>query len=164
MKVPEFRAIPAHLIYLTFGFNQPVNSNSKQLEQGKLKLTIGNSNLLFQATSGLPGFQTLESSIQKGKGRIPTCNQAKVTSYFVSTEPVFLPRVKGVNGNFYPISPYAVKVAGFTRSDLGVHQDANVPGSSGCIVIPLYSHWIAFQEQMAALRSKGLTRIPLIVN
>lgn len=163
MTDSKLDAIPAHQANLTFGFNNPVNGNSAILEMGKIRLNVGNSKLLFQATSGLPGFQNLGSSKQKGKGRIPSCLQAKITSYFVKTKPVFLPNTKGVNGNFYPIIPFAVKVDGYQRSDLGIHADRNVPGSAGCIVITIENHWNFFQKEMAELAKQGILELPLLV-
>lgn len=155
--------IPAHQANLTFRFNSAVNSNSSVLELGKLKLSTPDKNLLYSATSGLPGFQNLASSKLKGKGRIPTCLQAKIINYFVQTTPVYLPNTKGVNGNFYPILPFQVSVAGFPRSDLGIHMDKNVPGSSGCLVITLEDHWKSFQIEVEKLREKGIIKIPLMI-
>ena len=154
----------AHLKVMTFAFDNFVGENSQGLEKGKIKLMTGDSNLLFQATSGLPGFQTLNSSSQKSKGRIPTCSQAKITNYFVKTKPVYLPHVKGVNGNFYPIVPFAVFVGKYQRSDLGVHKDTNVPGSSGCLVITLDDHWNLYEIEMLKLANQGITQISLIVS
>lgn len=154
----------ADLKLMTFAFDNFVSENSQRLEKGKIKLMVGSSNLLFQATSGLPGFQNLNSSSQKGKGRIPTCLQAKIANYFVKTQPVYLPHVKGVNGNFYPIIPFAVSVGKYQRSDLGVHKDTNVPGSAGCLVITLDDHWKLYELEMQKLANQGVTQIPLLVS
>lgn len=155
---------PAHIKLMTFAFDSFVGENSQKLEKGKIKLMTGDSNLLFQATSGLPGFQTLNSSSQKGRGRIPTCLQAKITNYFVKTQPVYLPHVKGVNGNFYPIIPFAVSVGKYQRSDLGIHRDTNVPGSAGCLVITLDDHWKLYEIEMLKLANQGITQISLLVS
>lgn len=155
--------IPAHQATLSFRFNNPVNSNSKALEMGKLKLIAGDKNILYSCTSGLPGFQNLGSSVRRGKGRIPSCLQAKITNYWVTTEPVYLPKVKGVEGNFYPITPFTVSVSGAIRSDLGIHADRNVPGSAGCLVINLEDHWKQFQSEMKILANQGIIKLPLMV-
>lgn len=163
MNTSKFTNVPAHQASLTFRFNQPVNGNSNVLELGKLKLSSFNQNLLYSTTSGLPRFQNLASSKLRGKGRIPTCLQAGIISYSVKTTPVYLPDVKGVNGNFYPILPFAVSVGEHQRSDLGIHMDRNVPGSAGCLVITLEDHWRQFQLEMEKLRVKGIMEIPLMV-
>lgn len=155
--------VPAHQANLTFRFNKPVNGNSNVLELGKLKLSTFNQNLLYSATSGLPGFQNLASSGVRGKGRIPSCLQAGMISYFVKTQPIYLPNTKGVNGNFYPIFPFSVTVGKHRRSDLGIHRDTNVPGSAGCLVITLEDHWQQFQLQMQTLADNNIVSVPLIV-
>ena len=44
---------------------------------------------------------------------------------------------KGVEGMFYPIEPnYINTKEGGKRSEIGIHRDANVEGSMGCIVMP----------------------------
>lgn len=154
----------ADLKLMTFTFDNFVSERSQKLEKGKIKLTLESSNLLFQATSGLPGFQSLGSSSKRGKGRIPTCFQAQIPNYFVKTQPVYLPHVKGVNGNFYPITPFAVSVMGNPRSDLGIHNDTNVPGSSGCLVITLNNHWKLFETEMQKLAKQGISQVMLIVS
>lgn len=159
----ELGNVPANQIGLTFRFNNPVNNNSRGLRLGKLKLLTGKENVLYSATSGLPGFQDLASSNKRGKGRIPTCLQVKIMNYWVKTSPIYLPNVKGVNGNFYPITPFTVNVGGVIRSDLGIHRDTNVPGSAGCIVLGLEDHWNNFEDQMQKLRSRGIIELPLMV-
>lgn len=160
---PELNNVPAHQIGLTFKFNNPVNINNNGLNLGKLKLLTGKEGVLYSATSGLPGFQDLASSNKRGRGRIPSCLQAKIMSYWVKTSPVYLPSVKGVNGNFYPITPFTVSVGGTIRSDLGIHRDTNVPGSAGCIVLGLEDHWNNFEDQMQKLRLRGIMELPLMV-
>lgn len=161
---PKFLAVPANLSSLSFAFNEYINENKKDLALGKIKLTVSGSNLLYQATSGLPGYQTFNSSSQKGKGRIPTCSQAKISNYLVQTKPVYLPNLKGVNGNFYPILPFSVNVNNYQRSDLGIHLDTNVPGSSGCLVITLKDHWNLFEIEMLKLSRAGILQLPLYVS
>lgn len=150
-------------LLLSFRFNNPVNSNSAVLEMGKLKLTTPNENILYSATSGLPKYQNLASSKIRRKGRIPSCSQAGIANYVVKTNPIWLPNTQGVNGNFYPISPFVVSVQGNTRSDLGIHRDTNVAGSAGCLVITLEDHWKQFEAKMKSLASNNIMSIPLIV-
>lgn len=163
MSSENIKQIPAHQARMIFRFNEPVNSNSRILEMGKLKLMTEADNILFSATSGLPGFQSLSATNKRGKGRIPTCLQVGIINYWVGTKPIYLPTTKGVNGNFYPITPFLVKVGNEARSDLGIHKDTNVPGSAGCIVLGLEDHWQGFEIQMKKLSSQGIIKLPLMV-
>ena len=163
MSTEKLEAIPAHQAKLIYRFNQPVNGNSEKLEMGKLALISSNKNILYSATSGLPGFQNLASATKRGKGRIPTCLQAGLTNYIVDTTPIYLPNTKGVNGNFYRILPFVVQVGSYQRSDLGIHRDTNVPGSAGCVVITLEDHWRSFEIQMKTFREQGIIQLPLLV-
>lgn len=163
MPNEKFKTIPAHQAKLIYRFNQPVNSNSNKLEMGKLALITSDKNILYSATSGLAGFQNLASATKRGKGRIPSCLQAGLINYIVDTTPVYLPNTKGVEGNFFRILPFVVKVGGYQRSDLGIHRDTNLPGSAGCIVISLEDHWKSFEIQMKNLREQGIIQLPLLV-
>ncbi|GET43002.1 hypothetical protein [Microseira wollei] len=74
-----------------------------------------------------------------------------------------MPGVKGIEGMFYPIKPF-VQVNGIQRGDFGIHADANVPGSAGCIVLPPKGNgWKVFPERMTEIAAAGLFRIPLPV-
>jgi hypothetical protein len=75
-----------------------------------------------------------------------------------------MPQVKGVEGNFYKINPHEVMINGVQRSDFGVHFDANVPGSSGCVVLRTTVGWQAFEKDMRLLLANGTTEIPLLVS
>ncbi len=89
-------------------------------------------------------FDCLESP---GKGPIPANNVIGVDCYSVSTTPIYMPGVKGVEGNFYKINPHMVTVNGLKRGDFGVHFDANAPGSSGCVVLRTSVGWEASLER-----------------
>jgi hypothetical protein len=149
---------------VTFSFNREIPTTSRYLEHGKIILVNGNSIISFAATSGLPGYQYKDASKIKGRGRAPTCKQANINSYLVATTPLAMPNTKGVNGNFYPITPFIVEVNGHPRGDLGIHRDANVPGSAGCLVITIPDHWIKFEAAMKALSSDKILSIPLFIS
>ncbi len=70
--------------------------------------------------------------------------------------------VKGVEGNFYRIMPYEVTTkSGGKRSALGIHRDANLPGSMGCIVMD-QRNFDDFEETMAWVRETiYVDRLPL---
>lgn len=160
----ELNNVPTHQPTLHFSFNMQINTANQGLQLGKLILVNGNSKLAYSATSGLPRYQYLAASKIRGKGRIPTCEQAGLENYWVATSPVFLPNTKGVNGNFYPISPFKVWVEGCPRSDLGIHRDTNVPGSAGCCVVTLAEHWRLFEQQMKTFATRNIIRLPLYVS
>jgi hypothetical protein len=114
----------------------------------------------FLAASGLPGYQDWEAQNIKGAGILPRADLAKIPCYYVDTNPVHLPGVPGVEGNFYPITPFIVANG---RGDFGIHYDANVEGSAGCVVIKNHDAWDAFQTRMADYKSQGISKIPLQV-
>jgi hypothetical protein len=91
------------------------------------------------ATSGLGMYQHVGGWSKQGGGVCPAAYQCNPTfaNHWVRVAPVDLSNVKGVEGDAYPITPFAVTTKeGVERSDLLIHRDANVPGSMGCIVLP----------------------------
>lgn len=114
---------------VTAVFNLPaIRSNS--LLEGMLRFYRG-GDLEFGvvATSGAVGFQYPGAEKIRGKGLIPEGRQWQINTagYWLDT--------KGVEGLFYHITPDPFRGDGFVRSELGLHRDANVPGSAGCIVV-----------------------------
>lgn len=103
------------------------------------------------ATSSLPGRQYSGAWNRKG-GLIPPTSLVKRkagTGLTVKTTPIYMPHVAGVSGNFYPIAPFEVQTDGDLRGDWGIHRDANVPGSMGCIVTKTPQGWQATQREFA---------------
>lgn len=115
------------------------------------------------ATSGCKGHQFNHSWVLKGRGMLPPSSAIAPLKYTVSTQRLWLPQVKGVEGSFYAIAPFQVRTGGVTRGDFGVHFDANVPGSAGCCVIRSQSHWDTFRASMEGFRKQGYQQIPLTV-
>lgn len=139
---------------------------SKSLLEGRLALVDLQSSQvlnLYSAASGLPQYQTVEALAVRGKGSIPPSNMIIPKKYSVSTRAIALLSVKGVEGNFYQISPDAVNILDYERGDFGVHRDANVPGTAGCIGITTESGWVGFERDMERLSKNGCTSLPLIV-
>ena len=96
-------------------------------------------------------------------GLIPQNSETVQKKYWVSLAPIDLRHNKGVAGNFYKINPFTVATTkGAKRSDLGIHLDANVPGSLGCIVMNSYN-FTEFEQYMRNLRLKGVEDLPLFV-
>jgi hypothetical protein len=140
---------------------------SANLIEGRLLLLDSELNALantYIATSGLPNNQRFDCLDSKGFGPIPANNVIGVDCYQVSTTPIYMPQVKGVEGNFYKINPHMVMVNGVQRGDFGVHRDANVPGSSGCIALRTGVGWQAFEEDMKREKAAGVEQIPLLVS
>lgn len=110
-------------------FTIPVFRSPKLID-GSLKFYRGGT-LDFEvvATSGAPGYQFAEAQKVRGKGLIPESRmwQISTTGYWLDT--------RGIEGLFFPITPDPFRGDGFVRSELGLHRDANVPGSAGCVVV-----------------------------
>lgn len=115
----------------------------------------------YQATSSVAGKQYDGSWNSRG-GLIPPDEKfLDGRLYTVSTTPLWMPNVRGVEGSFYQIHPFTVPTDGVTRGDFGIHFDANVPGSMGCIVLPTQRGWDAFRRDMKAIANGGIKEIDL---
>ena len=151
---------------LSFKMNLPKQS-SKQLCVGDLILNIpGIATIAWEATSGYPPYQYEGSTHLKAKGPIPGCAFAQVPFYEVLTKRLFIPEVKGVEGSFYQIAPLKVTLKGTNtvRSDFGIHFDANVPGSAGCVVLRRQLDWDRFRQLMKEFAQQGLKSLALEVS
>ncbi|MBW4571605.1 MAG: hypothetical protein KME31_27385 [Tolypothrix carrinoi HA7290-LM1] len=123
---------------------------SANLISGRLLLLDSEQSAIantYVATSGLTNNQRFDCLSSPGKGPIPANNVIGVDCYIVSTTPIYMPGVRGVEGNFYKINPHMVTVNGVQRGDFGVHFDANTPGSSGCVVLKTAVGWEASLER-----------------
>jgi hypothetical protein len=118
----------------------------------------------YIATSSLRGRQGDHDWEQRG-GVLPPNELLGVGKFYkVATTPLYMPDIKGVQGNFFPITPFEVETDGATRGDFGIHFDANVPGSLGCVVCPTKMGWRAFQRDMAMLLAQGIKQVDLDTN
>lgn len=118
----------------------------------------------FQATSGCISNQFHGCQNRKGRGCLPSHKQVGIPHYTISTQKLWLPHVKGVEGSFFAISPFTVNINGVSRGDFGVHFDANGPGSAACVVLQTHRGWTAYLKLMEELRKKKLQSVPLFVN
>lgn len=134
---------------------------------GKLFLRTPNKHLKFHATSGLLGHQNLFNCGESGQGAIPPSELVNIPCYIVNTSPISMLGKRGIEGNFYQIFPYLNKVeindGVYTRGDFGIHQDAGIKGTAGCVGLTRGMHWKAFEVEMKILREQGLERINLFV-
>jgi len=118
---------------------------------------------IWRATSSYASKQYRESFHEYG-GVLPPQYRVKGLEYWsVNTTPIPLNGVKGVEGNFYQLSPFAVTTdKGGKRSDFGIHKDARAPGSLGCIVMSS-DRFLQFEAAMTRLRQQGIAKLPLFV-
>jgi len=137
-------------------FTMPLG-HSQNLITGILKLIYPDGQEInYLATSGLPDYQRQGDEWVRGKGPIPKGD------YEIPTEPYWL-NTRGVEGLFFHITPDPVGSGDRIRSELGVHFDANVPGTSGCIGLINWEGWNGFCRRMATIASLGIKTIPLKV-
>ncbi|WP_202895711.1 hypothetical protein [Iningainema tapete] len=141
--------------------------DSSQLLEGRLLLIDSESNTIknvYRATSGSAGWQEHHELAVRGKGSIPPQSDVNIPHYTVATKPIPMPKLKGVEGNFYKIDPHLVRINGQQRGDFGIHRDANVPGSAGCVVLTTIPGWEGFQLDMRNLATSGVQKVPLLVS
>lgn len=149
---------------LAFEMNLPAKPTNRFV-LGKLlvRKEPGAAGVAIQATSGCIGNQFFRAWNRKGKGCIPPTTEIAPRHWTVSTQRLWMPDVRGVEGSFYAIAPFQIKIDQVLRGDFGCHFDANVPGSAGCIVFPIQQHWDVFRASMASFRAAGYQSIPLSV-
>lgn len=120
---------------------------------------------IWPATSSTASKQDSESMHKLG-GLIPAEYQiaGNQRAWTVSTTPIAMPKTRGVEGNFYQIFPSrVVTIKGIERSNFGIHRDANVPGSMGCIVMDT-AEFIKFEAEMKNLKDlHKISKLPLFV-
>jgi hypothetical protein len=121
------------------------------LAAGKLILFDKTSKIeTWIATSGMPGSQGEGNWALQGRGFLPPIENTNAKQWSVQTKPIDSSGVRGVEGLFYPILPMMVKLTtGNERGCFGIHFDANVPGSAGCVVIRNWKPWEEFKLWMA---------------
>ena len=107
-----------------------------------------------RATSGLPNYQYRGAHTKVARGCIPPDDdwQISTNGYYSSTQ--------GIEGQFYHITPDPDPDTG--RSEFGLHRDANVPGSAGCIVVKTSDFNSKVRPLIDGIRDKQ-SHIPLTV-
>lgn len=138
-----------------------------QFRYGKLILKTHEKNLRFQVTSGLMNFQDIRDCGTRRKGGIPPCKYVGIPHYSVATSPIPMNEKRGIEGNFYQIFPYlndvVINNSTQSRGDFGVHKDAGIKGTAGCVGITKGMHWDVFESEIKRLRLQGVNYIPLFV-
>jgi hypothetical protein len=139
-----------------------------RLEDGRLVLRSlsdkgGRTHQIWVATTSIASRQKPEDFHQRGGPIPPEYRVPNLRAWEVETTPINLSHVKGIEGNFYKILPFAVTTdKGGQRSDLGIHYDGNVPGSLGCIVMS-GDRFKSFEGEMRRLKDQAIAKIPLFV-
>lgn len=139
-----------------------------RLEDGRLILRSiseqgGRTHQVWVATTSIASRQKPEDFHQRGGPIPPEYRVPNLRAWEVETTPINLSHVKGIEGNFYKILPFSVTTdKGGARSDLGLHKDANVPGSLGCIVMSA-ERFKSFENEMKRLKDLGIAKISLFV-
>lgn len=138
---------------------------NKGIDYGRLSLNhIQNGcRTIWIATSSTANRQEAEGYHQR-YGMIPPCYRTRnANPYRVATKPYYL-GTRGIEGNFYLISPVTVYTdKGGQRSEFGIHRDANVVGSAGCIVMS-DDRFKSFELEMKSMRETyNLNQLPLFV-
>ncbi len=141
----------------------------KGLDQGRLCLRWvgdgeGETKNIWMAATSTASKQQSESFHKRNHMLPPEYRVPGLKSWSVDTNPIPLPHVPGVQGNFYRLLPYEVTTdQGGHRGDFGIHWDGNTPGSAGCIVMSK-DRFADFEKEIAELRkTQGISQIPLFV-
>lgn len=135
------------------------------LDRGRLRLCSLSFGAIeiWIASSSYSTKQGRESFHQRGGYLPPEYRVPGLKHWEVKTNPIYMPNVKGVQGNFYQLLPFEVVTdRKGKRSDFGIHKDANVPGSLGCIVMS-DNRFAQFEKWMESLAKKGIEKLPLFV-
>ena len=130
--------------------------SSASLLRGRFEVRKGSRRLLsVVATSGINPHQGPDDWNIRGAGPIPP--QKNIS---IDLTPIYLPQ-RGIEGNFYPVKPFNFNNG---RGDFGVHRDANVPGTAGCIGIISGVDWAETERVFKSLAEDGHKSIPLVVS
>lgn len=147
-------------------------ARSSELIMGELCISgLGPNRIVYDATSGIAGYQKPGNSWTRGKGLIPPSNVI-TAPYSVETTPIHPTNPAAAGEWQYRILPdevwenIAVTVPGSTdtfiptgwqpqrRTLLRIHFDENhatSPGSAGCIVLTDREQWESFMANMKAV-------------
>ncbi|MCT7966366.1 hypothetical protein NG799_08480 [Laspinema sp. D1] len=116
-----------------------------------------------EATSGAAGYQSADDHWQRSAGPLPSEEMIVNGPITVSTVAHYSELI-GIEGYFFDILPLVFhRNDGYTRSHFGIHFDANVPGSAGCIVLTKRHEFDAFTDLMVKANQSGIDQIPLKV-
>ena len=150
----------SHFLLFTSHFNR-----DKGIDIGRLSLNHINegSQSIWLALSSVESKQDREGFHKRGGMIPPNYRTLNAKKYTVNLTPIPMPSNKGVRGNFYQILPFKITTdCGGKRSDFGIHLDANVPGSMGCIVLD-QRRFTSFENTVCRLKNKQISELPLFI-
>ena len=133
-------------------------ANSNNLLEGTLDLTYPDESVIrYRATSGCAGWQRSGDEWVRGKGPIPAGEKYQIPTlgYWLDT--------RGVEGLFYHVTPDPVVSGNKIRAELGIHFDANLPGTAGCIGLMNLEGWQGFCRRLSQIAAQGVEHLPLTV-
>ncbi len=149
-------------------------ARSSTLIMGELSISgLGPNRIVYDATSGIPGYQKRGDMWVRGKGLIPP-SDAIVTPYTVETMPIRPTNPASAGEWQYRILPDEI----WSKTDpsstrwaarrtlLRIHFDANhatSPGSAGCIVLTDAAQWDSFMENMARINLDSYGQTLLVI-
>jgi hypothetical protein len=126
---------------------------------GNLFLFDANGKQIFDAvaTSGQPGYQSLDDLWKPAQGSIPNLSGLELSTEGTNIES------RDIKGLFFPILPYTFENpnGGVARGGFGVYNDAGTPGTSGGIGIVNPQTYDRFCQIMANASRAGITKIAL---
>jgi hypothetical protein len=132
-------------------------AESQELIYGNLQLVYPDDRAIdYIATSGCASWQQPGDEWVRGKGPIPA------GEYEIPSEPYYL-ETRGIEGDFFHITPDPVVSDKGVRAELGLHFDANVPGSAGCVVLKNREGWLRLCDRLASIADRGVKILPLTV-
>jgi len=132
-------------------------AQSLELIHGNLQLIYPDGKAIdYVATSGCANWQRPGDEWVRGKGPIPA------GEYQIPTDGYWL-ETRGVEGLFFHITPDPVVSDKGIRAELGIHFDANVPGTSGCIGVIREFGWRRLCDRLASIADLGIKSLPLTV-
>lgn len=132
-------------------------AESRELIYGNLQLVYPDDRAIdYIATSGCANWQQPGDEWVRGKGPIPA------GEYEIPSEPYYL-ETRGIEGDFFHITPDPVVSDKGIRAELGLHFDANVPGSAGCVVLKNREGWLRLCDRLASIADRGVKILPLTV-
>ena len=121
-------------------------AQSQNLIYGNLQLIYPSGEAIdYLATSGCADWQRPGDEWVRGKGPLPA------GEYQIPSEPYYL-ETRGVEGDFFHITPDPV-----------ISDDANVPGTAGCLALVREFGWQRFCDRMASIADLGVEFLPLTV-
>jgi hypothetical protein len=141
-------------------FSMALRDTTKML-YGTLTITDDEGAVLYEgrATSGLAGYQHPGAYWVVGRGVVPPTGDERFIMMNVWNNDAPM-------GTRYQITPERVWNATRTksRSAFRVHFDQGNPGSAGCIVTPSKADYDRIIKLFAALKKKGVEKIPLVLD